>query len=361
MVMMFSQNQAALLLIVLLAHRVFADILVTDHRDMLVSRGDSVTFHCNVSTENASEITWNFKRFIYKHSVLINQTFSNVSSHRLKIDLLKLNIFSAQPEDAGLYSCSVTSRRGLNSVSWNLTVSEDIEVADMLISRGDSVRFHCNVSTENASEITWNFKRFIYKHSVLINQTFSNVSSHRLKIDLLKLNIFSAQPEDAGLYSCSVTSRRGLNSVSWNLTVSEDIEVADMLISRGDSVRFHCNISRENASEITWNFKSFIYTHSILINQTFSNVSSHRLRIDPLKLNIFSAQPEDAGLYSCSVTSRRGLNSVSWNLTVSDDIEETSSSWHLLYILLRGTLLLLCGIVSAVCLWRCRARTPNSV
>ncbi|XP_047457012.1 myosin light chain kinase, smooth muscle-like isoform X3 [Mugil cephalus] len=264
MVMMFSQNQAALLLIVLLAHRVFADILVTDHRDMLVSRGDSVTFHCNVSTENASEITWNFKRFIYKHSVLINQTFSNVSSHRLKIDLLKLNIFSAQPEDAGLYSCSVTSRRGLNSVSWNLTVSEDIEVADMLISRGDSVRFHCNVSTENASEITWNFKRFIYKHSVLINQTFSNVSSHRLKIDLLKLNIFSAQPEDAGLYSCSVTSRRGLNSVSWNLTVSEDIE-------------------------------------------------------------------------------------------------EISSSWYLLYVLTPTTLLLLCGIVSAVCLWgRCRARTPNS-
>ncbi|XP_047457019.1 uncharacterized protein LOC125017652 [Mugil cephalus] len=127
MVMMFSQNQAALLLIVLLARRVFAEISVTDHRDMPVSRGDSVTFHCNVSRENASEITWNFKSFIYKHSILINQTFSNVSSDRLRIDPLKLYIFSAQPEDAGLYSCSVTARRGLNSVSWNLTVSEDIE------------------------------------------------------------------------------------------------------------------------------------------------------------------------------------------------------------------------------------------
>ncbi|XP_047457024.1 WAP, Kazal, immunoglobulin, Kunitz and NTR domain-containing protein 1-like [Mugil cephalus] len=138
----------------------------------------------------------------------------------------------------------------------------------------------------------------------------------------------------------------------------ETDEHRDMLVSRGDSVTFHCNVSRENASEITWNFKSFIYKHSILINQTFSNVSSDRLRIDPLKLNIFSAQPEDAGLYSCSVTSRRGLCSFSWNLTVSEDIEETSSSWYLLYVLTSATLLLLCGVVSAVCLWRrCRART----
>ncbi|XP_047457022.1 uncharacterized protein LOC125017653 [Mugil cephalus] len=127
MVMMFSQNQAALLLIVLLARRVFAGSETDEHRDMLVSRGDSVTFHCNVSRENASEMTWNFKRFIYKHSILINQTFSNVSSDRLRIDPLKLNIFSAQPEDAGLYSCSATDRRGLNCVSWNLTVSENIE------------------------------------------------------------------------------------------------------------------------------------------------------------------------------------------------------------------------------------------
>ncbi|XP_044074072.1 uncharacterized protein LOC122886145 isoform X5 [Siniperca chuatsi] len=60
-VIMFSLNQAALLFIqLLLTYQVFA-VLGThpfDHRDVLVSRGDSVMFTCNISNANTTQINW---------------------------------------------------------------------------------------------------------------------------------------------------------------------------------------------------------------------------------------------------------------------------------------------------------------
>ncbi|XP_044074074.1 uncharacterized protein LOC122886147 isoform X1 [Siniperca chuatsi] len=129
----------------------------------------------------------------------------------------------------------------------------------------------------------------------------------------------------------------------------------DVLVSRGDSVMFTCNISNANTTQISWTKGRFVFTYSILHNQTFSNFTSHRLRIDlnlPSKLNIFSVQHDDAGLYVCNVTGKRGLATTEWNLTVSEKPEEISQRWYFLYILTPAIGFLLCGFTPAVCLCR---------
>ena len=97
------------------------------HWDILVSRGESVTLTCNTSEEKITQVHWTNDRFSFIHSIQLNKTVSNLTSHRLTIDInlpLKLNVFNATHEDAGLYTCTVTDDRGEWTTEWNMTVSE---------------------------------------------------------------------------------------------------------------------------------------------------------------------------------------------------------------------------------------------
>ncbi|XP_008301593.1 hemicentin-2-like isoform X2 [Stegastes partitus] len=258
----------------------------------------------------------------------------------------------------------------LLSVTWRVcaAAAPTDDCRNILVSRGNSVMFCCNISSINATQITWIKGRSRFVHAVTSNQTFSDFSSPRVTIDHnlpTKLSISSAQPEDEGLYTCNISSVLGVNSMKWNLTVSENPEDdhRSMLVSRGDPIMFCCNISSINATQITWIKGRSYFTHAVSLNQTFSNFSSPRVTIDhnlPTKLSISSAQPEDAGLYTCRVSAVLGFNSMKWNLTVSENPEATHRPWYFVYILTPAIGLLLCGVMSVVCLCRkFRTRTPN--
>ncbi|KAF3694764.1 hypothetical protein EXN66_Car010440 [Channa argus] len=125
---MFGQEQAALLSIQLLVMcHVHADNAVEDHKNTLVSRGDSATLTCNISVKNVTQIRWRKGSSVYVHSASENRTSDNFTSHRIRISVdlpITLNISNAQHEDAGLYQCHITDISGPNTISWNLTVSE---------------------------------------------------------------------------------------------------------------------------------------------------------------------------------------------------------------------------------------------
>ncbi|XP_008399420.1 uncharacterized protein LOC103459550 [Poecilia reticulata] len=129
MVIMFSLKQAALLFSQLLQTTyVFAATATAGHYDVLVSRGDSVLLTCNISNKNATLINWTKDRWVFMYSFSSNQTFSNFSSHRLRIDTnipSTLGIDNAQHDDAGLYTCHITQKKGLHNMSWNVTVPEN--------------------------------------------------------------------------------------------------------------------------------------------------------------------------------------------------------------------------------------------
>nr|XP_020513346.2 uncharacterized protein LOC110002060 [Labrus bergylta] len=120
-------------------------------------------------------------------------------------------------------------------------------------------------------------------------------------------------------------------------------------VSRGGSVIFTCNTSRENTKQITWSKGRFYFSHLMKGNVTVSNFTSDRLTIDlSSKLIISNAQEDDEGLYTCNLTESSGSTTYRWNLTVSDKPEEEKSSGYFPYILTAGIGFLLCGIPPAV-------------
>ncbi|XP_036965773.1 uncharacterized protein LOC119025869 [Acanthopagrus latus] len=138
----------------------------------------------------------------------------------------------------------------------------------------------------------------------------------------------------------------------------------DILVSRGESVTLTCNTSEEKITQVQWTNDRFSFIHSILLNKTFSNLTSHRLTIDgnlSLNLNVFNATHEDSGLYTCTGSGERGTWTTEWNMTVSEAPEGVSSSWDFLYILIYSNGLLLCVIITAVCLCSRKrwTETPN--
>ncbi|XP_060909467.1 uncharacterized protein LOC132986831 isoform X2 [Labrus mixtus] len=127
----------------------------------------------------------------------------------------------------------------------------------------------------------------------------------------------------------------------------------DEEVSRGGSVIFTCNTSRETTKQINWSKGRFFFSHSMEVNKTASNLTSDRLTIDlSSKLIISKAQEDDEGLYTCLLTETKGKKIYQWNLTVSDKPEEEKSSGYFLYILTAGIGVVLCCIISATCLCR---------
>ncbi|XP_054888126.1 uncharacterized protein LOC129361349 [Poeciliopsis prolifica] len=129
MVIMFSMKQAALLFIQLSQTTyVFAAPATADHYDVSVSRGDPVVLTCYISNENTTVLKWTKDRWYFVHSISNNRTFSNFSSHRLRIDTNKpstLSIDNTHHDDAGVYSCNITGSKGLYNMSWTVTVLEN--------------------------------------------------------------------------------------------------------------------------------------------------------------------------------------------------------------------------------------------
>ncbi|XP_060909433.1 uncharacterized protein LOC132986806 [Labrus mixtus] len=135
----------------------------------------------------------------------------------------------------------------------------------------------------------------------------------------------------------------------------------DEEVSRGGSVIFTCNTSRETTKQINWSKGRFFFSHSMEVNKTASNLTSDRLTIDlSSKLIISKAQEDDEGLYTCLLTETKGKKIYQWNLTVSDKSEEEKSSGYFLYSLTAGIGVVLCCIISATCLCRkCKAKTAD--
>ncbi|KAG8000606.1 Hemicentin-1, partial [Nibea albiflora] len=198
-----------------------------DHKDERVYRGDSISFDCNTSKANTTQITWIKDGFSF-YAVRKNQTFSNFPSHRLRIDQnfpSVLNVSDAQHEDEGLYKCVVTTISGSRIIQWNLRVSEKPEGlrvigGDKSVVEKGTVVLPCIITDnkESMSQILW---RRVTRGKPLIDDFFTildtneakYLNGHDLRFQFIgdinkdngSLQLSNAKLEDEGTYICVVT------------------------------------------------------------------------------------------------------------------------------------------------------------
>ncbi|XP_054888128.1 uncharacterized protein LOC129361350 isoform X2 [Poeciliopsis prolifica] len=138
----------------------------------------------------------------------------------------------------------------------------------------------------------------------------------------------------------------------WSVSTADH---SDVSVSRGDPVVLTCYMSNENTTMTQWTKDGWYFMHSSSSNRTFSNFSSDRLRIDtnkPSTLSIDNTQHDDAGLYSCLITGKQGLDSTSWTVTVLENQNANGSSQGIIFALLFVIGLILCFMTTAICLYR---------
>uniref|UniRef100_A0A3Q3MGA3 Ig-like domain-containing protein n=1 Tax=Mastacembelus armatus TaxID=205130 RepID=A0A3Q3MGA3_9TELE len=174
--------------------------LQVDHRNILVSRGDSISLTCNISMKNATQINWTKdKKNIFTSSIKYNQTFSNFTSHRLRIETdspTQLNISNAQHDDSGLYTCNVIARYGPQDIVWNLTVSQSLDgsICHLIFCRNYSIMafsIHtrtCNWISSMQLDGSCLHLQVIYeqKNSTLFSCGAEHLLTTRTEADLMK-------------------------------------------------------------------------------------------------------------------------------------------------------------------------------
>ncbi|CAG5865690.1 unnamed protein product, partial [Menidia menidia] len=289
MVIMFSLNRAAVFFMQLFHMRmVFAATSIDYSRNMLAFRGSTVVLTCNISKSNQTKISWTNGRFKFARNNLDTPPSSNFSTKRVRIDPempTNLTIFHAHDDDEGIYKCEITDSGGVNSITWNVTVSENHEGS------------------------------------------------------FLSKNIELILPPAAGLFLCCLTS-----AVCFCFC-------RNMLAIRGSPVVLTCNISKSNQTKISWTNGRFKFVRGNLDTPPSSNFSTKRVRIDPempTNLTILYAHDDDEGIYKCEITDREVVNSITWNVTVSENHEGIVLSKYIRFFWPVAVGLLLCCITSAV-------------
>ncbi|XP_055361086.1 uncharacterized protein LOC129603516 [Betta splendens] len=155
-----------------------------------------------------------------------------------------------------------------------------------------------------------------------------------------------------------------LHFVMSHVNTGSPVDYRDILVPKGDSVTLTCNTSKENSTQIMWKKDRFHFAYLFSNHANVSNFTSHRLIIDPHSpsvLNISNVQYEDAGLYTCDVTSATdGVKSIRWNLTVFEESEELST-YTPLWCSTLVAVVLLSGFILFVYIYRtkCRLRRQN--
>lgn len=95
-------------------------------RNITVCRGEPVTLNCSTTAENITQINWKTDTLFFAYDYISKVNYSNFTSDRVQINIdsnssSTLKLLNAQSDDAGNYSCTITSIHGNNVIVWTLS------------------------------------------------------------------------------------------------------------------------------------------------------------------------------------------------------------------------------------------------
>ncbi|XP_061739556.1 hemicentin-1 [Nerophis ophidion] len=215
----------------------------------------------------------------------------------------ELVIDTAQPGDAGSYTCVATNEVGQDSQTVTLSVHTHPVFTELLgdvsLNKGERLLLACGVSGIPTPRITWTFN-----NNIIPVVHYDHMNGHS------ELVIGRVSKEDAGTYTCVAENPVGtIKSLGFVYVKEPPIVDGDLHSNRieplGGNAILNCEVRGEPLPTIQWSKNG--------INMQINN----RIRqMDNGSLAIYGTVSEDAGNYICVATNDAGIVERSVTLTL---------------------------------------------
>uniref|UniRef100_A0A8C1RA28 Ig-like domain-containing protein n=1 Tax=Cyprinus carpio TaxID=7962 RepID=A0A8C1RA28_CYPCA len=320
-------------------------------------KGDSVTLHNDVKTNQQEEIRWYFNDIlIAKITGDLSKICTNVRCKEKFKDRLKLEEFGSlaimniRTEDAGEYKLKISdSLVEIFSVS---VASYSVDSGRVSVMEGDSVTLHTDVKTNQQEDIRWRFNDILIAEitgdlSFICTDVQCNNGTERFR-DRLKLDhqtgsltIRDIRTTDSGDYTLQIRSsssiQRDVSVTVTGVSAAERDEMKTKSVKEGESVTLDTYVINK-PDNLMWHFNEtriavITGDQSKICTDVQCEYSEERFR-DRLKLDnqtgsltITNTSTTDSGLYKLQIitnSSIRVTSVKSFNVTVTNIITQQS-------------------------------------
>ncbi|KAL2089466.1 hypothetical protein ACEWY4_014154 [Coilia grayii] len=249
-------------------------VISSDSKSYMVAMDTSVTLQCQVDGHPTPAVSWHRDGQAVEESLRVRVLSSGA-----------LHVAFAQPGDTGKYTCSAANVAGTASLDMSLTVqippSIREEEREQWVVEHSPVQLACVAEGVPQPSLVWEKD----------GTTLGDGSGEYTILPSGELAIDSAQPEDAGSYTCIATNSVGQDSHTVTLSVHTHPEFTELLgdvsLNKGERLLLACGATGIPLPKISWTFNNNI------IPAQFEHVNGHS------ELVIDRVSKDDSGTYSC--------------------------------------------------------------
>uniref|UniRef100_A0A3Q3ALP3 Hemicentin 1 n=1 Tax=Kryptolebias marmoratus TaxID=37003 RepID=A0A3Q3ALP3_KRYMA len=259
--------------------RVQPPVILSETQEYVASVDSSVTLQCQTEGSPPPSITW------HKDGQLLSD-----SVHQRVLSSGALQIAFLQRSDAGRYTCTAANPAGTVSLDMSLTVQPpSIRGGDqeVVVVENSHAQLVCVAEGIPQPKLIWK------KNGTPLSEStgeYTILPSGELVID-------SAQPDDAGSYTCVATNSVGQDS--WTVTLSVHTHpiftelLGDVALNKGERLMLACGVSGVPLPRISWTFNNKIMPH-------YDHMNGHS------ELVIERVTKDDSGTYTCVAENSAG-------------------------------------------------------
>ncbi|XP_056886175.1 neural cell adhesion molecule L1-like protein isoform X2 [Takifugu flavidus] len=258
---------------------------VSEPESQLSMIGSDVLIKCSASGTPQPAVTWRVNGAPLQDSPSPNR--------RVLGDTIVLH--NTKASDSAVYQCEASNRHGTLLSNANIMImnlppmilTQDDE--DYSAVEGKGVMMHCTVFSSPPSAITWSK-----------DDTSDSVEGPRFSVhDNGTLEIYSAEKEDSGPYTCFAKNTEGSSAINVMLSVKDPTRIMeppeDLRILKGTTAQFSCLAEYD---------KSFSDDFEILWEKddkeiAFNYTENSRYFIEDGILQIVNVSHRDQGVYTC--------------------------------------------------------------
>uniref|UniRef100_A0A8C3THY1 Obscurin-like protein 1 n=1 Tax=Catharus ustulatus TaxID=91951 RepID=A0A8C3THY1_CATUS len=279
-------------------------------RAFTVQSGTNVVLSCQIVGDPQPSILWEKD----KNTIEPSGRFHMES----KGDLYSLLVSCATPKDSGLYVCRAKNSVGETYAATALRVEPAepreeegcsgsvapaflIAPSSMRVCRGEDVMFTCRVSGQPCPVLEW--EKDGHKLSDLFESSHFSVGQKPEDWHFLKL--FSARPQDGGVYVCRARSG-SQEALAAAVLLVEPQALLDAVpgakafaVSAGKHAKFRCYVTGKPKPEIIWQKDG----------EPLAPGRRHLIYEDRegyFILKVLYCKPQDQGLYVCTASNTAG-------------------------------------------------------